>query len=144
MDSAWADDAVETLYVSMSAIEDLPLYDIEKPFELWYPAEPQFPRTNCKFVDHTNVPVKDARTSLDGLTLDTAGFQFVHHKSQSLPKAGHGGIHGGDAGLEAYLNETITLVRDHLEAETVLCYDWRVSNRKCRGRRSLTNEVPQE
>ena len=115
-------DTTKNVHVSMSAIEDLALYDVEKPFELWYPAEPHLARTNCKFVDH-EVSVKDARADLEVLNLDTAGFEFIYHKSQCLPDADHGEI----LGVETYLNETINLVCDHLKAEAIVCYDWRVS-----------------
>ena len=59
--------------------------------------------------------------------LDGAGFVFAKHESQHLPMPEFDHLDNEAPTIEAYLEETIDLVHNHLQADTVICYDWRVT-----------------
>lgn len=77
-----------------------------------------------------NIDIQDVRTTSEVLSLDTAGFKFIRHKSNCPLTAEHferaGSSVNGQPVVLAYLEETLDLVKNELGADKVLCCDWRV------------------
>ncbi|KAK0646750.1 hypothetical protein B0T16DRAFT_414201 [Cercophora newfieldiana] len=108
--------------VSFKFFSPSPRYDTEKPYELFLDENPpDFPATNCEFV-FENVKIADIRTLPSRTTLDGEGFQVLSHKSSVLCNAAD---IQDPAKVEAYLNQTIELVKMECDASKVICYDWR-------------------
>ncbi|KAF8852501.1 hypothetical protein BDZ45DRAFT_630231 [Acephala macrosclerotiorum] len=109
---------------SMAFLSRLPLYDDEKPFEVWMDTKPGIPRTNCHFEEHHNILIKDVRSQRDDFTLDSAGFEFVNHATKLAP-SGKDLAAGATDRIVPFLVETVDLVQKHTSADKVFCFDWR-------------------
>lgn len=120
----------------LSGIQDLPVtkasfrfilnstrFVKEKPYHFSGPLDPDDEpyRTNITLKAQDDVPVKDIRTHIDSLDLNVHGFQFIHHKSECMDNLERQDV------LEKYMNEVAVLLKDHLAAERVICFDYRVS-----------------
>ncbi len=105
---------------SMNFISDLDLYKTEKPYNCR--AEDLGELTNLVFEPHSGIPVNDVRGSEHSFSLREHGFTFFKHKSNVT------GAVGSIAFIEAYLDETVELLKEFFQSEKVICYDLRVSN----------------
>lgn len=115
------------IHVSMKYLSRLPLYQEEKPFELWIPSNPGVPQTNCKFQAENDIAIADARFCEEKLDLETSGFQFIRHSSSCIPTAKDLAGRSQET-VTPYLRETVSLVQSHLDAEKSFCFDWRVGS----------------
>ena len=122
------------LKASLIFLKDSSVYDREKLYEIWLPETPsEIPKTNCEFITQSDVPILDARTRRDDIGLDKSGFTFLEHQSSYLPTSQD--LLGGERPeqLPGYLNETVGLIKSLLNADDVICFDWRVSDAPSRG-----------
>lgn len=114
--------------VKLNHLADLPLWDVEKPYELNINSlNSEIPRTNCKYTQHT-VRVRDIRALHVQPSFETMGFQFVKHVSKFLPPFEELGDETNTSAVIPYLEETVGLVKTHLNAEKAFAVDWRVRN----------------
>lgn len=112
--------------------EDRDIFRKEVPYEVFgYPTPTSERITNCLFEDIDRVKIEDVRDSPEQrYSLDTTGFTYIHHHSQCeldskyFEKAGSS-VENNPTVL-AYLDETIQLVKDQINAKKVICFDWRV------------------
>lgn len=114
--------------VQLSFLKQQASYVNEKPYELWLDDSDHgiLSATNCQFEEISSVPVTDARSSGLDYSLDQHGFVFWHLPLKvALTSAA---IHSerGDQVVQEYLKTVIDQVRVGLEAESVICFDWRV------------------
>lgn len=106
---------------SFAYLKPLDRYQHEKPYFYSGPLAPEeeAQRTNLAYDEHTMV-VKDIRGHEQELDVEKHGFAFVsHHSGIDLSSRSEEGTH-------AYINETCSLMQDILDAERVICYDFRV------------------
>jgi len=119
---------------SLSFLDDLPLYETEKPYELWLPKEQlpkEIPLTNCQYREHKNVEIHDIRSSdLDlGFKASDAGFNFLHDPLEFDFRGEHLLSSDGTM-LRKYLSRTVQKVQQEFSADKVLCFDWRYRKAK--------------
>lgn len=112
-------------------IAPLPVYRTEKPYEIIGFPEAEIPsdqKTNTVYETHDSVRVADARSTDEVPSLDSHGFAWIAHRSQSL--VGREQFtsvdHEHDGSVDAYLHETIAVVRETVKAKQIYVYDWRV------------------
>jgi hypothetical protein len=117
---------------TLSFIADLPLYEVEKPYELWLPPEQlpeDIPITNCQWIRQPDIEITDLRKDGIVFALDTTGFKYLQDpldfelKGEDLLSATE------SENLVRYLNNTINLVKKEFGAEKAICFDWRVRKR---------------
>ncbi|KAL6828082.1 hypothetical protein V8C40DRAFT_274522 [Trichoderma camerunense] len=114
----------------LSFVKPLDIYKSEVPYELFgFPDSTSSRITNCQYMTVNNIDIQDVRTTSEVLSLDTAGFKFIRHKSNCPLTAEHferaGSSVNGQPVVLAYLEETLDLVKNELGADKVLCCDWR-------------------
>jgi len=117
------------LKASLIFLKNSPVYAREKLYEIWLPETPSgIPKTNCEFNTHNSVPILDARTRRNDIGLDKSGFTFLEHHSSFLPTSQD--LLDGERPkqLSGYLNETVNFIKSLLNADDVICFDWRVSD----------------
>lgn len=117
---------VNEVEFKLNHLADLPLWETEKPYELnLTDLNSELPRTNCKYTQH-NVHIRDVRGLRMQPSLETTGFQFVKHVSNNLPLFEDLSDETSNLAVVPYLQETINLVKQHLNAEKAFAIDWRV------------------
>jgi hypothetical protein len=115
---------------TLTYLSDLPVYENEKLFEIWADNAPtELPRTNTEFTEHGDVLIEDLRYRPIQPDLDSTGFTFLKHESACLPRAEDMLAAEPTEMLYQYLEEVIELIKELLQADKVLCFDWRVSQR---------------
>src|SRR5258708_6430077 len=71
----------QQINASLSFISDLPVFQHEKPYELWLPSE-QIPDglswTNCQFQEHPDIEIEDVRSSKADFGYETTGFKYLN------------------------------------------------------------------
>lgn len=107
--------------VRLTYLDDLSVYDHEKPYELWVNATPALPRTNCQFVEF-DVPLKDVRNVSNCPSFEETGVKFLSHKSaftfqERAPDQDN---------MDGYLAESAALINTEMNADKVFIFDWRV------------------
>ncbi|KAF4633454.1 hypothetical protein G7Y89_g4665 [Cudoniella acicularis] len=115
------------MHTKLTFLEDLPLYDEEKPFRfVGFPNLPSEWQSNCTYVDK-KVVVSDARGREKEFVLDDYGFKFIKHKSSCDLNMSEFDITGkNEQNLAAYLEESLRLAQKELGVERVICFDWRI------------------
>jgi hypothetical protein len=115
--------------ISLAYLQDLPLYEKEKPYEIWVSGAKGVPKTNCEFHECKNIPLYDVREhdNLNDFNLNTTGFKFLTHTTRCLPDPNIFQQPGQENSMVPYLDETAQLVKEIMAAKKVLAYDWRVS-----------------
>jgi hypothetical protein len=111
------------ILTKLDFLANLPLYTYEKPFLCLLPPDqgidPDEVRLdNLEFEDREGILVKDMR-NLPGLTLNTCGFQYIHHRSNFLRFTTPDDV-------KAYKVDTENMLRELCGAVHVLCYDLRL------------------
>jgi hypothetical protein len=103
-------------------IEDSERFRTEKPYHFSGPLDPSEEeyRTNMTFVWHDDVAVRDLRSCLGQLNLGVHGFKFIKYDGE------YSDISDNPSALAVYMNQMTALVQEHLAAEAVICYDYRV------------------
>jgi hypothetical protein len=118
----------EPLQISLAYLKDLPLYEKEKPYEIWMQVPDDIPRTNCEFYEVKDIPLHDVRNLyLGDFDLETTGFKYLSHETQYLPDPKIFQQPGQEDSVAPYLAETAQLVKEVMNARKVMTYDWRVS-----------------
>ncbi|OCL08016.1 hypothetical protein AOQ84DRAFT_377157 [Glonium stellatum] len=102
---------------TLSFIPDLPIFQHEKPYELWLPAEEipeSLPWTNCQFFEHLATEIKVARSSNTDFGYETTRFK---HLSSPLSQCftGDSNWRYNNSMAQKYIKETVKLI------ERVLC-----------------------
>lgn len=113
----------------LNYLAKLPLYRKEKPYQLLFKDVPaHFPRDNIKFAAH-DTTLQDMRHANVDFDLESTGFMAVQHISPCLPRFEDLAKGGADttAAARPYLDETIALVKERLEAERVIVSHWLAS-----------------
>ncbi|ETS76504.1 hypothetical protein PFICI_11891 [Pestalotiopsis fici W106-1] len=102
-------------------VQKLPKYETEKPFIAAIPEGTvdleKIPITNLEYEEKL-VDFVDVRQALTDFTLQTSGFQFLSHKSK-YPRV-------STTELDGYQRETEDVLKKLLDAEEIVCYDFRV------------------
>lgn len=127
-----------TIQTTLRYVPDLPRYHKEALYELWV-GEQDIPKglekTNVRWKDYPNILIKNLRSNQVDLGLESSGFLWKHFPSNALPKLKNSGQSLGTVVtvdsdfVEAYLEETVELVKKLTGSETVLISDWRVRTR---------------
>ena len=116
------------MLMNLSFLSDIPLYDMEKPYTLFMQPQEAIKQSNCVFFDQNCIPVKDLRGHEHSVTLEKNGFTFLRHTSRLTPSShAFQSTRSGDPFVKNYLEETMQLIKSYVEADRVLCFDWRVS-----------------
>ncbi|OKO93438.1 hypothetical protein PENSUB_12501 [Penicillium subrubescens] len=101
----------------------------EKPYEIFIDTQPGRPKTNMKFALCDGIPVKDVRFhGREQFSLDKNGFEFVNHSFDDQITINSIKQSGGDAALQSYLKPLQVFLQQHLKADKVILYDWRVAS----------------
>ena len=105
-------------------------YDAVKPYNFAGVLDPKHEsnRNNLMYTTQDGIKLKDLRGSEHLLSLETHGFEFLSHK----PKANL--IDPNEDDLQQYFEETAAFIKQHLNAEHVTSYVFRV-RRKFRFKR---------
>jgi len=108
---------------SFDYLEKSDLYDSEKPYYFSGPLEKdqESGRTNLTYTNHDGIQLHDLRGVEHQLKLNVHGFQLLNHHSQIDL------VDPSDEQLQDYLREVSFFIKDQLEAEVVLSYNFRVS-----------------
>jgi hypothetical protein len=112
---------------TLTYLSDLSIYENEKVYEIWSTDVPsKLPKTNSEFTNRKGVLIEDVRSHKIDLGLDTTGFEWIQHESQTLPTPSSLLLPKSSDTLAPYLQECIALVKERTGAEMVICFDWRV------------------
>ena len=98
------------------------LYDDEKPYYFSGPLskDQEKARSNLAYTTHDGIKLRDIRGFEHSLSLDIHGFRMLKYKPQvSLVDPDDQQIHG-------YLTETSNFLKEVLDAEAVITYNYRV------------------
>ncbi|KAJ8132508.1 hypothetical protein O1611_g1114 [Lasiodiplodia mahajangana] len=114
------------LRISLNHLKDLPLYQIEKPYEIWAPVDETQCKTNVQFEYCDGIPVADVRGRQDEFDIETCGFSFLHHPVGLGLSAAEVKTDEGRLLVIRYLEEMSSFLQQTLSCRRVLCYDWRV------------------
>ena len=111
-----------TVSCSFLFLSDLLLYQTTKPYFYSGELKPEHEcqRTNLVYTEHDGIQVRDLRGFQHKLDLGFHGFCFLSCQSKvdlSIPN---------ETTTLAYLRETCATIKDLLEAEKVVCYDYKV------------------
>lgn len=116
------------MLATLKFLSDLPLYDLEKPYELCgFPEVPQSNRTNFQFTNHNNIKLEDVRGQEKTCSIGRHGFAFVSHASSLDLKSQYFEHQTRDEAIvNKYLQECIELVKREMRVNRVVCIDWRL------------------
>lgn len=118
------------MLATLSFITDKELYQTEQPFEvIGFPTSevPQELTSNLDYTPYDSILVNDARDRENQCTIAEHGFTWIRHKSKHLTDGSlFESVTSSNADLEAFLQETVVLVRETLGASEVIAFDWRV------------------
>jgi hypothetical protein len=111
-------------------LSPLPKYNLEKPYYIshYLPGDRENYRTNLEYVSEV-VHASDIRGAEEKPDLDRSKFEFLRHKSavQFTPDAQEEEVEK----VHAYLKETVTWVKERLQADLCLAYSYVVSDMIC-------------
>jgi hypothetical protein len=121
------------MQVTLKFLRDLPLYQREKPYTLHgFPDIPAEQQTNCEYEEISDIEAHDLRGSTDMPVLEEQGFEYLIAPShcnlsastfeQDLPSD-----YSVDP-VSAYLQETMDIVKEKLNASLAVTIDWRVGS----------------
>ena len=111
------------MQASLEYLQNLALYDTEKPYWCFLPPhegfDPDKQRVdNLEFEDHFNITIHDIRES-EPKRIDECGFQVLHHVSRFSR-------FDSPADVRGYKSETEGLLQKEMNAIFVKCYDHRL------------------
>lgn len=109
---------------SLQFIKVTERFNTEKPYEIWASEYSSFPRTNCTFHTVGDVPIEDVRNLKTKPSLHLNGFEYISDPIQ-LPSSNI------DETAKICINAALSLVEQKLNAQSVVCYDWRVCYTHC-------------
>jgi hypothetical protein len=114
---------------ALTFLKRLQTYETIQPYELiGFPDIPEADRSNCVFETRYDIDVQNVRGHESLFTLSEHGFCFAKHSSKCLPTTVADRFDlTGNMPPVAYIEETANFVKEKLNAENVICFDWRVS-----------------
>jgi hypothetical protein len=113
--------------VSMRFLDDIPRWDEEKPYEIFVESNIQCKKSNVVLVDHSNVKVEDLRGIEHECSLEEEGFEFIKHQFKFRPTAADfESAESSETVVTPFLVETMEVVKAHLHADRIICFDWQV------------------
>lgn len=98
-------------------------YDNEKPYYFSGPLskDQEHARSNLTYTTHDGIKVRDIRGLEQRLSLEVHGFRLIRHEPRvSLEEPSEQQVHD-------YLRETAAFLKETLDAELVVTYNYRVS-----------------
>lgn len=107
----------------MEFIQDLELYDSEKPYYMVQGEEdgvPEGAKTNIHLETKSNVLVYDIRGQESALNLEDDGFMYFENETKI-------GTRFEEATVAEDILELVDWLQEKLGAEKALCYDYRVN-----------------
>lgn len=106
---------------SLCYLARVPSYISEKPYKIVAGADETYEQdlTNIVAYWHHNIRIEDIRAQKSELKLEQHGFEVLSHTSQ-YP------VLDDVAACTAYKEEASAMLREHLKAEKVICFDFRV------------------
>ena len=113
---------------TMKFLKELPIYDVEQPYKLHgFPELSPEQQTNCVF-DEYEVTAEDVRDLPDKCNIEREGFEFMKIPTRCTMTADVFESESLDANntVGDYIQETMDLVRERLDARFVVTIDWRV------------------
>ncbi|KAK3358834.1 hypothetical protein B0T25DRAFT_77298 [Lasiosphaeria hispida] len=132
---------MEAHEAAIKFLADSPLYETQKPYQLYRSAQDGGDVSNLIFHEQKDVPVRNARGHEDQFKLSTHGFQWLKIPSrvQATP--------GTDVFIQEYLAESLELITKLMSPDKIIGYDCRtrknVPKSEIRGdRKSRTTPVP--
>lgn len=115
------------MQISLEFLSELPLFETEKPYELFLHEIPEeLPKTNCEYTTHNDIPIVDARSVDKVFSLDDCGFSFLPAAGYPAPSIEEFESVNATDIIVSYLEDTISFVSRHIKADRILCFDWRV------------------
>lgn len=108
-----------SLEAQLHYLAPLSIYDDVKPYSLLVPRPPGQPRTNSQTHAYDGIAITDLRSCETELNLDTAGFEYIKHRSScdfSLKESVE----------NQYLQESSELLKKRLGAESIYVFDYTV------------------
>jgi len=101
-------------------------YEQEKPYDIIFadPSDPQ--KSNCRFESVSDIRITDCRPHIHTFSLQKNGFQFMRRRSELPVEVLSLNNDESRKLVEIYLKETISIVKEELHPEFVICFDWRV------------------
>lgn len=122
------------MLTKLKYVVDESLFQDEQPYELFgFSKDPDVKPakiTNCSYHVASDITIEDARISKEQFDLNSTGFVFTKHQSACPLEARyfeHAGKDLENRVVAAYLEEIISFLEERLNAEKVICFDWRVS-----------------
>ncbi|KAK0710740.1 hypothetical protein B0H67DRAFT_264119 [Lasiosphaeris hirsuta] len=132
---------METHQAAIKFLADSPLYETQKPYQLYRSAQDGSDVSNLIFHEQRNVPIRNTRGHENQFKLSTHGFRWLKMPSrvQAAP--------GTDLYIQEYLAESLELVAKLMNPDKIIGYDCRtrknVPQSEIRGdRKSRTTPVP--
>jgi hypothetical protein len=107
------------LEAQLHYLAPLPIYDHVKPYGLLVPPPPSQPRTNIQTCPYNGIVITDLRRCETEMSLDTAGFEFIKHRSSC-------DFDLKESIEEQYLQESSDLLKAKLGAESIYVFDYTV------------------
>lgn len=118
------------MLATLSFIAESPIYRDVKPFEIIGLSKEEVPdeqKTNIVYETQSAVSVTDIRSIEESPALDSNGFTWIRHTSKHLADPKPFNSANDDHGtVEAFLEETVAMMKETLRASSVYVYDWRV------------------
>ncbi|RWA07922.1 hypothetical protein EKO27_g7189 [Xylaria grammica] len=121
-----------SLEVSLNYLARIPLWEDEKPWEMWTKTVPDGlgKRTNVQFETVKGIVMQDVRDIPEGEkpTIEREGFEYLYHPFpvSNLPDVEIDEDATKRAAMTEYLSSMTALLRDHFHGTKAICYDWRV------------------
>ena len=114
--SNMASAALET---SLNFLKADSRYEVEKPYYIsQMHALPDSSKTNLEFEIQKGIRIIDVRAKKDEFRLFRNGFRWLNHRSSFNV------LDGRQSTAESYLRETAAFLREELNAEQIICYDF--------------------
>lgn len=113
---------------TMKFLKELPLYETVQPYKLHdFPELDEEQQTNCVY-EERQVFAQDLRGSKRRPTFAVEGFEFIDAPTSCVLKdtVFETEGHQPDSVVEAYINETMDLVKKTLGVQFAVTIDWRV------------------
>lgn len=118
-------EIAQPLSVNLKFLQWQPLYETEKPFQLFVniPPEAADQRTTNLVFEDVTLPIQDVRELDNDWSIDEKGFVYRRHASKATLED----FASRTAVEEIYLPEVEELLRSELEGvDRVFFFDWRV------------------
>ncbi|KAI5803610.1 hypothetical protein DFH27DRAFT_53545 [Peziza echinospora] len=115
--------SIQSTTVPMTFLLKTDRLKVEKPFELFLTNPPAgAPISNCEFIREPAVAITDVRDQeLDlNLSIETTGFEFFRAPIDGLKVDVT-----DEASVLQYMSTMMAEVKDHLQADSVIAFDWR-------------------